>query len=75
MALSPSVTVTDTQSTTNSHQATKSHDTTVDNLLRPDQLNKMLHGFARSNFWANKRKKLSWVELMYSRVIYSILIP
>ena len=27
-------------------------------MIRPDQLNKFLHGFARSNFWANRRKKL-----------------
>ena len=26
--------------------------------IRPDQLNKLLHGFARSDFWANRRKKL-----------------
>ena len=25
--------------------------------IRPDQLNKLLHGFARSNFWANRKKK------------------
>ena len=28
------------------------------NVIRPDQLNKLLHGFARSNFWANRRIKL-----------------
>ena len=27
-------------------------------IVRPDQLNKLLHGFARSNFWANRRKKI-----------------
>ena len=40
---------------------------------RPDQLNKLLHGFARFNFWANRRKnliKLGLVELMYSRVVF-----
>ena len=26
--------------------------------VRPDQLNKLLHGFASSNFWANRRKKI-----------------
>ena len=26
--------------------------------VRPDQLSKLLHGCARSNFWANRRKKL-----------------
>ena len=26
--------------------------------IRRDQLNKLLHGFARSNFWANKTKRL-----------------
>ena len=25
--------------------------------IRPDQFNKLLHGFARSNFWANRKKK------------------
>ena len=24
--------------------------------IRPDQLNKLMHGFARSNFWANREK-------------------
>ena len=28
---------------------------TLSFLIRPDQLNKLLHGFARSNFWANKK--------------------
>ena len=37
----------------------------------PDQLNKLLHEFTRSNFWANRKKiYLSWVELMYSRVVF-----
>ena len=27
-------------------------------VIRPDQLNKLLHGFARSNFWANRKKNL-----------------
>ena len=26
--------------------------------VRPDQLNKLLHGFARSNFWVNRKKNL-----------------
>ena len=26
--------------------------------IRPDQFNKLLHGFARSNFWANRKKNL-----------------
>ena len=24
--------------------------------VRPDQLNKLLHGFAHFNFWANRKK-------------------
>ena len=27
-------------------------------IVEPDQLNKLLHGIARSNFWANRRKNL-----------------
>ena len=46
------------------------HARTRGNNVRPDQLNKLLHGFARSNFLANKRKKIklggAYVQLSVS---------
>ena len=48
--------------------------------VRPDQLNKLLHRFASSSFWANRRKKIKLGgAYVYIHVVewflYFILIP